>query len=123
MAADESGPYAAFVWKTVADQFAVLGRGPDAEALVAKLLERYGKKENSTYELASAAALLIDVYRRAGRYDDIVVMLDRYKRWSGTDLANLDQSAGDVPLQLAAAEAFTEALALFGFVLAFIVSG
>jgi tetratricopeptide (TPR) repeat protein len=95
-----------YISSEVIDAYFKNGRGPDAEALVATLLERYGKKENSTYQLASAAALLIDVYRRAGRYDDIVVMLDRYKRWSGTDLANLDQSAGDVPLQLAAAEAF-----------------
>ena len=96
-----------YVSSEIVDAYFKNGRGPAAETFIATLLERYGKKEESTYEVVSTAALLVDVYRRAGRYDDIVILLDRFKDWSGSDVADLaHQSAGGIPLQLAAAEAF-----------------
>jgi tetratricopeptide (TPR) repeat protein len=88
----------------IVEAFLKAGRGPAAEALIASRLERHSQDESGAYEDAS---LLAEIYRRAGRYDDVVTLLDRFRSWNAADLADVEtHSFTRTSPQLAAAEAF-----------------
>lgn len=102
-------------WRLFSDYGSVVialvqnGRGADAEKMVAERLLQLRGGNRSSYEIPSTLTSLVYIYRQAGRWDDIVRMLDECDLWGTDDLSKL-QSASfhSFPLQFMAAEALAK---------------
>ncbi|HMO04905.1 MAG TPA: tetratricopeptide repeat protein [Kiritimatiellia bacterium] len=71
------------------------GRGPEAEALLQQSLKEHRAARDSDYGFMSSYGMMQDMatlaglYHAAGRFDDVVVLLDRNPWWGVADLADL----------------------------------
>ncbi|MES2920641.1 MAG: tetratricopeptide repeat protein [Verrucomicrobiota bacterium] len=86
------------------------GRGAEAEKVVAgRLLKLRSGSDRSSYEVRSALASLVYIYRQAGKGEEIVRLLDGCDFWGTDDLGKLaDVRFDSFPLQLMAAEALAK---------------
>ncbi len=70
-----------------------LGRGPEAEALLAESLAAQAAKLGYySHNVSPALSLLLQVYYRAGRYEDVVMLADNSPNWGVADAANLGEA-------------------------------
>lgn len=82
--------------KGLANLLMEIGRGPEAESILTEALAGVSAKSeleavNSWSESPSRVylATLVSVYYRAGRYTDVLTLLDQAKGWGAKDLAEL----------------------------------
>jgi len=91
-----------------------LDRGPEAEALVVRLLGQMASPDSQKRGWSSNAnetlAYLARVYDQAGRHEDVLAVLEQSPSWMAPDLAGLEgMNAGATPLLLIAARALDAA--------------
>lgn len=65
-----------------------LGRGPEAEALLAKQLGTAPRSANSDYGQPILSTLAV-LYYKAGRYDDVLTLMQNAPDWGVSDLSDL----------------------------------
>jgi tetratricopeptide (TPR) repeat protein len=88
--------------KELASLLVDIGRGPEAESLLADAISREKAHASdlrnyyvSSPPLRLLLSALVSVYYRAGRYADVLLLLDRGEGWGAKDLADLHDTYVD----------------------------
>lgn len=83
-------------------------RLPQAEKILIDYLSREMKKfpQNTSLGDSSPGAMLVRVYAKAGRFEDVILLLDDLKVLGGKDLTDYIRSSGEGHVAVAACNAF-----------------